>query len=161
MKKSAFPAALLLIGVGLSGCPVYDGDAACYDDFDCDYGYLCDGDTGTCFADVDDEPDDPEACRKPSDCGTNETCSRFGTCSSGDCHYSTVGCVQGYICSLDSGRYSCVARGTNDGAGGDNASSGGASAGSGGDNASSGGASAGSGGDNVGGESGGAPSAGD
>jgi hypothetical protein len=120
MKKSAFPAALLLIGVGLSGCPVYDSDAGCYDDFDCDYGYLCDDDTGACYPEPgSDEPDDDVACRRPSDCGTNETCSRFGTCSSGDCHYSTVGCVKGYICSLEAGRYACVARSSDDGAGGD------------------------------------------
>jgi hypothetical protein len=131
MKKSAFPAALLLIGVGLSGCPVYDDDGGCYDDFDCEYGYLCDDDTGACYAEHDDGGDG-EACRKPSDCGPNETCSRFGTCSSGDCHYSTVGCVQGYICTVDEGRYACTPRSTNGSEGGAGGSGSGGDAGVGG-----------------------------
>jgi hypothetical protein len=160
MKKSAFPAGLLLIGIGLSGCPVYDGDAGCYDDFDCDYGYLCDGDTGVCYADADaGNPDDTEACRKPSDCGENETCSRFGACSSGDCNYSTVGCVQGYLCTLDAGRYSCIARASNGGAGGESAGQGG-QGGEGGQGPAQGGESTGGQGSDGESPAGGQPSAG-
>ena len=104
MKKSAFPAALLLIAAGLSGCPIYDDDdSGCHADQDCASGYLCDHDTGECYLE-----DDGTACRKPSDCGTNETCSRSGICTTGDCHFSTVGCVRGYTCSSTSGRWECV-----------------------------------------------------
>jgi hypothetical protein len=66
------------------------------------------------------EPSDSTdvSCRRPKDCGTNETCSRFGTCSSGDCHFSSVGCVYGYECSPDSGRWECVPVGSAGGEGG-------------------------------------------
>ena len=105
MKKSAFPAALLLIAAGLSGCPIYDDDdSGCYRDSDCASGYLCDHDTRDCYP----EDDDGTACRKPSDCGENETCSKSGTCTTGDCHFSSVGCVRGYTCSGTSGRWECV-----------------------------------------------------
>ena len=110
MKKSAFPAALLLLGVVLSGCPVYEGDdGSCFGDSDCAYGYACDASTHSCVSDV---SSTPNACRHPSDCGTNETCSRSGTCVSGDCHFSSTGCVHGYACSGDSGRWECVASGS-------------------------------------------------
>jgi hypothetical protein len=105
MNKSAFPAALLLIAAGLSGCPIYDHhDSGCYRDSDCAPGYLCNDDTGDCYP----EDDDGAACRRPGDCGTNETCSRSGTCTTGDCHFSGVGCVRGYTCSSASGRWECV-----------------------------------------------------
>ena len=55
MKKSALPAALLLLGVGLSvsGCPVYDSDdVGCFDDLDCASGYVCDDRSGSCVADA-------------------------------------------------------------------------------------------------------------
>jgi hypothetical protein len=105
MKKSAFPAALLLIAASLSGCPIYDhDDSGCYRDSDCATGYLCDDDTGDCYR----EDDDGAACRMPSDCGTNETCSRSGTCTPGDCHFASVGCVHGYTCSSASGLWECV-----------------------------------------------------
>ena len=114
MKKSAFPAALLLLGVALSGCPVYDAsDSACYSDFDCADGSVCDGPTGTCVAAG--QPTSPGACQQPKDCGTNETCSRSGTCMAGDCHFSSVGCVRGYECSSASGRWECVKQGTTSG----------------------------------------------
>jgi hypothetical protein len=104
MKKSALPAALLLIAAGLSGCPIYDDDdSGCRADRECTSGYRCDRDTGECYLE-----DDGTACRKPSDCGTNETCSRSGICTTGDCHFSTVGCVRGYTCSSLSGRWDCV-----------------------------------------------------
>jgi hypothetical protein len=105
MKKSAFPAALLLTLTGLSGCPIYEhDDAGCFDDLDCAYGYLCDGATGACYA----PQDSGIACDEPSDCGTNETCSRTGSCAIGDCHFPSVGCVQGYVCSAEDGRWMCV-----------------------------------------------------
>lgn len=111
MKKSALPALLLLIGAGLTGCPLYDHeDSGCYVNSDCAPGFSCDERDGTCYENTND------ACRKPSDCGTNETCSRLGTCTPGDCHYRSVGCVRGYVCSSESGRWQCVA--ASDGSGG-------------------------------------------
>jgi hypothetical protein len=104
MKKSAFPAALALIAAGLSGCPIYDDDGrGCFDDLDCAAGYSCDVATGSCLT----EPE-TKACRRPLDCGTNETCSRSATCKVGDCHFESVGCVQGYECQSVDGRWSCV-----------------------------------------------------
>ena len=141
MKKSAFPAALLLLGVALSGCPVYDGDDSCFSDADCPYGSVCDGHTGACAVVPSDATD--VSCLRPKDCGANETCSRFGTCSAGDCHFSSVGCVHGYECSPDSGRWECVALGAADGEGGNGATAAGASSVSGGQpNAGEGGMSA-------------------
>jgi hypothetical protein len=125
-KKSAFPAALLLIAVGLSGCPLYDDDdSGCIVDSECSPGYVCDGASGDCYA------DESEACRRPSDCAANETCSRFGTCETGDCHYDSVGCVRGYVCSPDSGRWECVERDApgSGGAGGNPSSTNGGQAG--------------------------------
>jgi hypothetical protein len=105
MKKSALPAALLLLGVFLSGCPVYDDDVGCFDELDCPYGYVCDGRSDSCvLAPI----DSSVTCSAPSDCGTNETCSRSGICTTGDCHFSSVGCVRGYECSPESGRWECV-----------------------------------------------------
>jgi hypothetical protein len=107
MKKSALPAALLLLGVFISGCPVYDDDdVGCFSDLDCPYGYVCDGRGDICVAAT--PIDSSIACSRPSDCGTNETCSRSGICSTGDCHFSSVGCVRGYECSSESGRWECV-----------------------------------------------------
>ena len=129
MKKSALPLALLLLGVTLSGCPVYDSaDSGCFRDIDCPYGYLCDGATGACFSAPGSVPNGSTACSAPSDCGTNETCSRSGTCMAGDCHFASVGCVRGYDCSSDSGRWECVKPGT--GAGGAAAGGGESDAGS-------------------------------
>jgi hypothetical protein len=111
MKKSALPAALLLLGVALSGCPVYDAnDDGCYSDYDCRVGDVCDGQSGACVP-------SSNACQRPSDCGTNETCSKSGTCVSGDCHFSSVGCVHGYECSSDSGAWECVTTSDAGGAG--------------------------------------------
>ena len=104
MKKSAFTAALLFIAAGLSGCPIYDDDdAGCYTDSDCASGFVCDDRDQLCY-----EEEESGACRRPSDCGTNETCSRSGTCMTGDCHFASVGCVRGYECSAESGRWQCV-----------------------------------------------------
>jgi hypothetical protein len=114
-KKSAFLAVSLLIAGTLPGCPLYDDDSGCHVHSDCSAGYLCDDQSGDCYA------DESDACRRPSDCGANETCSRFGTCTPGDCLYESVGCVRGYTCSSDSGHWECVAR--------DAAGSGGAAAG--------------------------------
>ncbi|HYP90058.1 MAG TPA: hypothetical protein VEQ59_17935 [Polyangiaceae bacterium] len=109
MKKSAISAALLLIGLTMSGCPVYDDDAVgCYDDFDCPGGYQCDVHTGDCYQGT----DSSRGCNEPSDCGTNETCSRSGSCVVGDCHFASVGCVRGFECSSESGRWECVEEGS-------------------------------------------------
>lgn len=122
MKKSAFPAALLLLGMFASGCPVYD-DEGCFSDHDCAYGSVCDGHTGQCVDEFEPEPEEI-ACHRPLDCDGNETCSRSGICMAGDCHFSSVGCVRGYECSADSGRWQCVKLGSvsaggNGGNGGD------------------------------------------
>ena len=113
MKKSALPAALLLLGVTLSGCPIYDGNDGCYIDDDCGGGDVCNVDTGACVPRATDS-----GCERPSDCGTNETCSRSGICMTGDCHFSSIGCVHGYACSSDSGVWECVAEGSGTDAGG-------------------------------------------
>jgi len=108
MMKLALPAALLLFGVGLSGCPVYDSDdVGCYSDRDCANGYVCD-DVGSCVATI---SNSSPTCTSPDDCGTNETCGRSGTCVTGDCHFSSVGCVNGYECSSASGRWECLEQG--------------------------------------------------
>jgi hypothetical protein len=123
MKKSALPAALLLFGVGLgvSGCPVYDGgDVGCFSDQDCPDGYLCDTTTTSCVAE---QANRSPTCNSPDDCGTNETCARSGTCVSGDCHFKSVGCVNGYACSSTTGRWECLEQGPGSNGG---ASSGGA-----------------------------------
>jgi hypothetical protein len=121
MKKSAFSAALLLIGVLVPGCPVYDGtDIGCFDDLDCPYGYSCDPLSALC---VSDSGNGSARCDEPADCGSNETCSRAGTCEAGDCHFPSVGCVSGFECSPQSGRWQCEREGDGD-AGAPNAPSG-------------------------------------
>lgn len=106
MKKSPFPAALLLLGVAVAGCPVYDShDGDCFYDDECPYGSVCDGHTNRCVAGPADAA--AVACDRPSDCDANETCNRVGICSTGDCHFSSVGCVRGYECSAESGRWQC------------------------------------------------------
>ncbi len=128
MKKSALPAVLLLFGVGLgvTGCPVYDSDdVGCFRNQDCAAGYLCDDQSGNCYADP---TVAPNACNSPDDCGKNETCGRSGTCVTGDCHFSSVGCVNGYACSSTTGRWECLAQGPANNGG---AASGGASTGAG------------------------------
>jgi hypothetical protein len=143
MKKSAFPAALLLLGVFVSGCPVYDDDG-CDRDRDCAYGSVCDEHTGRCVDQS--SSDDPTpagiACHRPLDCDANETCSHSGICKAGDCHFESVGCVRGYECSSASGRWECVkpesGSAGNGGSGGDAAAAG--SSGQGAASSSSGGA---------------------
>ncbi|HXK18429.1 MAG TPA: hypothetical protein VNG33_11535 [Polyangiaceae bacterium] len=120
MKKSALPLALLLLGLTLSGCPVYDSaDYGCYSDFDCPSGYVCDGNSLACVA------VGPPVCSKPSDCDTNETCSRSGTCEHVSCHFASVGCVRGYECSIDTdtSTWKCIRPAT--GAGGADSGGGG------------------------------------
>jgi hypothetical protein len=118
MKKSPFLAALLLIGGSLSGCPVYEAnDVGCLDDLDCPDGSVCDGPSGVCVV-PGDPADTAVSCRRPLDCDPNETCGRFGTCSVADCHFSSVGCVHGYVCSPDSGRWQCEEAATDADAGG-------------------------------------------
>ena len=104
---------LALAGI-VPGCPIYDQDAGCFDDLDCAPGYLCDGVTGICYAEG-----QGALCNRPSDCDTdnNETCDRTGTCAIGDCHFPSVGCVQGYVCSSESGRWQCVSEDAGQGGG--------------------------------------------
>ncbi|HVY25451.1 MAG TPA: hypothetical protein VHB79_02825 [Polyangiaceae bacterium] len=119
MKKSAFPAALLLLMLASSGCPVYDRDDGCLDDFDCRDGYACNADTGACVVVTDTNTNtNGNSCSEPRDCVGNETCSRSGTCMAGDCHFASVGCVRGYECSPGSGTervWHCVAVNTSEG----------------------------------------------
>lgn len=143
MKKSAslVAGAFLLIAAGLSGCPVYDDDAyGCGHDSDCAPGYRCDEEAGTCY----DEPES-ESCRRPTDCGINETCSRSATCTIGDCHFDSVGCVQGYSCLRVDGRWACV---DEDDLGQGGAPAGGAPPATGGSPSAAGQANAGAGGSN-------------
>jgi hypothetical protein len=123
MKKCVLPAALALTFAGLSGCPIYDDDdTGCVDDLDCAAGELCDDASRTCY-----DEDETIACDRPSDCGVNETCDRTGTCTIGDCHFPSVGCVQGFVCSSSSGRWECESDdGGQGGSGGMPAMSGGA-----------------------------------
>jgi hypothetical protein len=127
MKKKLFPGAcalLVLVSVGLSGCPVYDDDSeGCYDDYDCSSGYYCDYPTGACLRYG---PSDSNECNAPSDCAANETCSKSGICAEGDCHFKSVGCVSGFECSSARGFWECVREGSGTGDGGAPASSGGA-----------------------------------
>lgn len=109
MKKSASWAAFVVIGFLIPGCPVYDAvDLRCFNDFDCPYGYVCDGATALC---VSAPRGGSRTCDEPDDCASNETCSRTGTCQAGDCHFASVGCVKGYECSSASGRWECVPEG--------------------------------------------------
>lgn len=109
MKKSALPALLLLFGVGLSGCPVYGSDdVGCFSDLDCANGYVCDDGSGTCVVPTSNAS---PSCNRPHDCGKNETCGRSGTCVAGDCHFASVGCVNGYVCSSSTSRWECLAEG--------------------------------------------------
>jgi hypothetical protein len=134
MKKKLFPVTLLvLVSVGLPGCPVYDDDTVgCYDDYDCSVGYYCDYPSGACLRY---SSGSSSNCSKPSDCAANETCSKARICAEGDCHFASVGCVSGFECSSDSGRWECVREGSSS-AGGE--ANGGASS-SGGEPASNGG----------------------
>jgi hypothetical protein len=112
MKKSAFPAALVLLAVASSGCPIYDSrDDTCYDDWDCRDGYACDAINGDCVpvSQPNTSSNQGRSCTEPADCGTNETCSRAGICKVGDCHFESIGCLRGYACSSTSGRWQCVA----------------------------------------------------
>jgi hypothetical protein len=137
MKKSAFSLALVLIGFLVPGCPVYDGsDVGCYDDLDCPYGYVCDPPSALC---VSLPRNGSGACDEPADCGSNETCSRSGTCSAGDCHFTSVGCVEGFECSSASGRWECVHAGSGS-AGAPATGNGGEPSASGGEPATTGGA---------------------
>lgn len=102
MKKSAFSAALLLIAATLAGCPLYDSDATgCGSDQDCASGDACDVASGVCYR-------VRKPCAAPDDCDGNETCSRAGICRAGDCHFESVGCVDGYECSSSSGVWHCA-----------------------------------------------------
>jgi hypothetical protein len=126
MKKKLFPGAcalLVLVSVGLSGCPVYDDDSeGCYDDYDCSSGYYCDYPSGACLRYGSSDLE----CDAPSDCAANETCSKSGICAVGDCHFKSVGCVSGFECSSARGFWECVREGSGGSDGGAPASNGGA-----------------------------------
>jgi len=109
MLKSAFPAALVLLALASSGCPIYDSNDGCRDNLDCGDGFVCDASTGTCVDASSGPATSSGACVQPQDCGSNETCSRSGTCIVGDCHYKSVGCVRGYSCSLETDNNSATA----------------------------------------------------
>lgn len=111
MKTKLLPLALLALVSGVvSGCPVYDDDPeGCVDDYDCSVGYYCEYATGACI------PEGASSCERPSDCAGNETCSKSGICAAGDCHFASVGCVTGFECSSDSGRWECVPEGSSSG----------------------------------------------
>ena len=108
MKR--FAAVLFALGVGsmLPGCPIYGDDSGCSIDEDCPSDYLCDSLVGSCR---------PNSCTAPSQCPTNQTCSRAGTCVARDCSWPEVGCVSGYVCSTATGVWECV-KGTSSGEGG-------------------------------------------
>jgi hypothetical protein len=116
MKKSVLPLGLLLLGVTLSGCPIYDStDSGCYRDIDCPYGDLCDSVTGACYSP---RSNASISCSAPTDCAKNETCSQSGSCIASDCHFASVGCVRGYDCVTYQGRWTCLNAGQGTGAGG-------------------------------------------
>jgi hypothetical protein len=125
MKRLALALGLLVLGSLIPGCPIYTNDDGCVVDAECDIGYVCDGAVGLCRTRYD------GACRSPSECGANETCSRQGSCVVGDCSWPQTGCVTGYVCSKQSGAFSCVA-GTSGGASGSGGTGGGAGEGAGG-----------------------------
>ncbi|MGC4087562.1 MAG: hypothetical protein QM756_06655 [Polyangiaceae bacterium] len=124
---------LFAVGSMLPGCPIYGDDQGCSVDDDCPDDYACDDLVGSCR---------PNSCTAPTQCPSNQTCSRDGKCVVGDCSWADIGCVTGYACSSVSGVYECVrgsSTSTGDGgAGGAAAGSGGVS--SGGSESSSGGA---------------------
>jgi hypothetical protein len=125
MKKKLFPVALLvLLSASVSGCPVYEDEDGCIDDYDCSGGYFCDYSSGACLREG---SGSSAACSAPSDCAVNETCSKSGICAEGDCHFASVGCVRGFECSGQNGRWECVRPGA--GSGGTSGGTGGANAG--------------------------------
>jgi hypothetical protein len=135
MKKKLFPVALLvLVSATVSGCPVYDDGDGCYNDYDCSVGFYCDYPSGACLSEG---SGSYGACSEPDDCAPNETCSKSGICAAGNCHFPSVGCVRGFECSGESGRWECVREGSSSGVGGEG--SGGAPPSEGGAPATSGG----------------------
>lgn len=132
MKRLAFPLPILCVALLLPGCPIYgdDDDGPCYSDLECASGYVCDQLTGFCTT-------GSAQCDRPVDCAENQTCSRGGVCRSGDCTFSGVGCVAGYVCASPRGVWECV---LDEGAGGEGGSSGSASGGAGEPGAGAGGA---------------------
>lgn len=103
----------LLLGSGLflQGCPLFP-EGGCFVDRDCAEGYACEAQTGLCVA----APRPLRSCEAPKDCEYNETCSRQGVCTPGDCTFS--GCVSGYVCGHPEGVWTCVAQDGQRGEGG-------------------------------------------
>lgn len=126
MKRAVLSSVFLAALATLGGCPIYSHeDEGCWRDRDCDHGYLCDDNSGTCYL-----PGSSNArCVRPADCGVNQTCSSAGVCVSGDCSFS--GCVSGYRCDVSTGIWQCVSNANNGTPNG--GAGGGSSAGAGGD----------------------------
>lgn len=131
MKRFAVVVLFLGLGSMLPGCPIYDDDSGCSYDEDCPSDYVCDSLVGSCR---------PNTCTAPTQCPEDQTCSRAGKCVAADCSRMEVGCVQGYVCSPETGVWECVKQsgsGGQGGAGGAESATGGASS-SGGVNATAG-----------------------
>ena len=112
MKRALVTTWFLCAAALLGGCPIYNHeDDGCYRDRDCAPGYYCDDRSGDCIAES-----VATTCSRPSQCTGNQTCNRQGVCVSGDCTFN--GCVAGYLCSSDSGIWSCVPRSTSGGSAG-------------------------------------------
>jgi len=115
MKPAVMTCIAALVGLSLTGCPIYPADDLCRSDWDCAEGYYCNRATGACLL------AGPAGCSRPSDCtGPSEVCSRDGICKVGSCHLSNVGCVTGYSC-VGSGpelAWHCVPTGSVGGTGG-------------------------------------------
>ena len=126
MKRFALLFCLFAVALMLPGCPIYGDDSACSRDSDCPNSYLCDDVTGLC------RPSATVLCDSPSQCASSETCGRDGLCHAGDCSWASIGCIVGYECSSQSGKFECVrpgGSGGNGGAGGQGTESGGGGAG--------------------------------
>jgi hypothetical protein len=112
MKRFALLFCLVAVALMLPGCPIYGDDSACSLDSDCPNSYLCDDVTGLC------RPSATVLCDSPSQCASSETCGRDGLCHAGDCSWASIGCIAGYECGSESGRFECVRSGSNGGNGG-------------------------------------------
>jgi hypothetical protein len=105
MKRVLFGSAMVAFALGLAGCPIYPNDDGCVIDSDCTDGFSCDYSSGSCV-----RADEANVCHAPSDCYPNYTCAADNHCSPGSCRFH--GCVTGYSCENDTGRWACVPSGT-------------------------------------------------
>ena len=102
MNRVVVWTALLAATVTITGCPIFPDETGCTADRDCATGYVCDLGTNRC---VSTNQQSGFACTNPLGCGINETCGSDGYCHSGDCSFS--GCVQGYVCAVSVGAWTC------------------------------------------------------